>query len=237
VSRGAGLFVTATDTGVGKTVVTAALAHALRDHGLAVGVCKPVQSGNLADDPDGDAAVLARLGSLDVPAGEVCVYAFAAPLAPRVAAEREGRRVELDPILERVRDLEESHDAVLVEGAGGLLVPLAAGVTIADLASHLAYPLLVVARPGLGTVNHTALTVAVARSFGLEVAGVVLNGSTDEADQSEAENPRMIEELAGVRVIGRTPRLAGSLTAARVGAELAPSIDLEPLLAALGRAA
>jgi dethiobiotin synthetase len=235
VSRAAGLFVTATDTGVGKTVVTAALAHALRERGLAVGVCKPVQSGNLAGDPDGDAALLARLGGLGAAASEVCVYAFAAPLAPRVAAEREGRRVELDPILGRVRHLEASHDAVLVEGAGGLLVPLAKGLTIADLAVRLGYPLVVVARPGLGTVNHTALTAVVARSLGLELAGVILNGYTDGGDGSEADNPRLIEELAGVRVLGRTPWLDGPLSAARIAAEIAPAIDVEPLLAAVGR--
>jgi dethiobiotin synthetase len=235
VSPNQGLFVTGTDTGVGKTVVTAALVHALRQRGLAVGVCKPVQSGNIADDPEGDAAVLARLGGFDVPADEVCVYAFAAPLAPRVAAEREGRRVELGPILERVRRLEESHDAVLVEGAGGLLVPFADGFTVADLAGCLGYPLVVVGRPGLGTVNHSALTVTVARSLGLEVAGVILNGYRDGADESEADNPRLIEELAQVSVIGRTPWLAGPLSAARVAAELAPAIDVEPLLSALGR--
>jgi dethiobiotin synthetase len=237
VSRPGGLFVTATDTGVGKTVVTAALAHLLRERGLAVGICKPVQSGNLAEDPEGDAALLARLGGFDTLAAGVCVYAFAAPLAPRVAAEREGRRVELDPILERVRRLEASHDAVLVEGAGGLLVPLAEGLTIADLAARLGYALVVVARPGLGTVNHTALTVTVARSLGLDVAGVILNGPGDPNDESEADNPRLIEELAKVTVLGRTPWLGGPLSAPKVAAELAPAIALEPLLTALGRSA
>jgi dethiobiotin synthetase len=237
VRRGAGFFVTATDTGVGKTVVTAALAHALGEHGLRVALCKPVQSGNLASDAGGDVAVLIRLSGVAARVEDVSVYAFAAPLAPRVAAEREGVTVELEPILARVLGLGERHDAVLVEGAGGLLVPLAGGLTVADLACRLGYQLVVVARPGLGTVNHTALTVEAARRRGLTVAGVVLNGCRDGLDASVADNPRLIEELTGVPVIGRTPWLAGELSAARVASEIAPAIDLEPLLAALREAA
>lgn len=204
-----GLFVTGTDTGVGKTVVTAALVHAFRARGLRVAACKPVQSGQPASDPDGDAALLVRLGGLAADPAELCVYAFAAPLAPAVAAEREGARVELGPILEHVRLLAGGHDVVLVEGAGGLLVPLAPGLTVADLAVALGFPLVVVARPGLGTVNHTALTVEAARARGLAVAGVILNGIRGGLDGSVADNPRLIAELTGVSAIGQTAWLDG----------------------------
>ena len=152
--NGRGYFVTATDTGVGKTVVTAGLAAALRARGRDVAIFKPVQSGALADDPAGDAALL----------GADCLYAFTAALAPLVAARAEGRQVELEPILERARKLEREHELLLVEGAGGLLVPLAPGLDVAGLAEALGLPLVVVARAGLGTVNHTLLTVEAATS-------------------------------------------------------------------------
>ncbi len=198
---GRGYFVTATDTAVGKTVVTSGLAAALRARGRDVAVFKPVQSGALADDPFGDAALL----------GADCVYAFAAPLAPLVAARAEGRTIALDPIVERAAELAREHELLLVEGAGGLLVPLADGLDVADLAVALGLPLIVVARAGLGTVNHTLLTIEAARSRGLELAGVVLNGKSDE---STADNAALIEAGSGVRVLARVPLLADPTDAA-----------------------
>jgi dethiobiotin synthetase len=198
---GRGYFVTATDTGVGKTIVTAGLAASLRARGLDVAVFKPVQSGALADDPAGDAALL----------GADCVYSFAAPLAPLVAARAEGRKIELEPILARARALASEHEFLLVEGAGGLLVPLAPGLDMADLAAALGLPLIVVARAGLGTVNHTLLTIGAARARGLDVAGVVLNG---ESDESTADNAALVEAGSGARVLARIPRLADPADAA-----------------------
>jgi dethiobiotin synthetase len=174
-----GFFVTGTDTGVGKTVVTRGLALALRADGRTVGILKPVQSGARADDPAGDAAVL----------GATCVYAFEAPLAPLVAARLEGATVELEPLVRAAERLAAANDLLLVEGAGGLLVPLAPGLLVADVARAFALPLVVVGRAGLGTVNHVLLTLEAARARGLEVAAVVLNGAGDE---STADNPEMI---------------------------------------------
>ena len=198
---GRGYFVTATDTGVGKTFVTAALAAAFRARGRDVAVFKPVQSGAVADDPSGDAVLL----------GADCVYAFSAPLAPLVAAHAEGRTIELEPILARAGELAREHDLLLVEGAGGLLVPLADDLDLADLAAALGLPLVIVARAGLGTVNHTLLTIEAARTRGLDLAGVVLNGKSDE---STAENAALIEERSGVRVLAQVPRLADPADAA-----------------------
>jgi dethiobiotin synthetase len=199
--NGSGYFVTATDTDVGKTVVTAGLATVLRARGRDVAVFKPVQSGARADDPAGDAALL----------GADCVYAFEAALAPLVAAELEGSSIELEPILERARELRDGHEIVLVEGAGGLLVPLAQGLDMAGLAKAIGLPLLIVARAALGTVNHTLLTIEAARSRGLEVAGVVLNG---EDDESSARNPELIEAASSAKVLARVPRLADPRDAA-----------------------
>ena len=196
-----GYFVTATDTGVGKTFVTAALAAALRARGRDVAVFKPVQSGALADDPSGDAALL----------GADCVYAFRTPLAPLVAARAERRQIELEPILERARRLQQAHEILLVEGAGGLLVPLADELDVAGLAVALGLPLVIVARAGLGTINHTLLTIEAARARGLEVAGVVLNG---DGDESTPDNTALIEAASGARVLARIPRLADPADAA-----------------------
>ena len=208
-----GLFVTGTDTGVGKTVVTAALALALHARGVDAGVVKPVQSGALADDPEGDAALLKRWTGVPESVDEIAPYCFAAPLAPLIAAELEGCAVSLADAAAAVEAVAARHEAVLVEGAGGLLVPAGPGWTIGDLAAELGLPLLVVARAGLGTVNHTALTVLAARQLGLRVAGVVLNGP---ADDSSRENARMIEELAEVQMLGHTPALDGELTTERL---------------------
>jgi dethiobiotin synthetase len=221
-----GVFVTATDTGVGKTVVAAGVTLALRARGHAVGVAKPVQSGAAASDPGGDAMVLKRWTRVEDPIEELAPFCFAAPLAPLEAARLEGRALGLDEVVDRVRALERRYDALVVEGAGGLLVPVGEDWTIADLAASLGLPLLVVARPGLGTVNHTALTVLAARQLGIEPLGIVLNGAGDE---SSAANARMIERLADVEVLGWTPWLEGELTAERVRQLIEDHIDVDAL--------
>jgi dethiobiotin synthetase len=231
-----GLFVTGTDTGVGKTVVTAGLAGALREAGHDLAVVKPLQSGHHREDAAGDAATLQRLGGLDQPLAEITPWAFTAPLAPAVAAELEGRRVALADVVAHVADVAAHHDLVLVEGAGGLLVPAGDGWTILDLAQALGLALLVVARPGLGTVNHTALTVRVARGAGLRVAGAILNGAADPGDASTARNAGLIRDLAGVAVLGHTPLLEGDLEPARVREMITDTVDLGLLVRAAGAA-
>src|SRR5918912_1688031 len=169
-----GLFVTATDTGVGKTEVACAIVRAARAGGVDVGAMKPAQSGHVAGEPS-DAARLAQAAGGADPAELVCPYTFAAPLAPAVAARLAGVEVSFGRILDAARALAARHAALVVEGAGGLLVPLTERETYADLAGALGLPVLVVARAGLGTVNHTALTVEALRARGLALAGVVLN--------------------------------------------------------------
>jgi dethiobiotin synthetase len=137
------------------------------------------------------------------PIEDICPFAFAAPLAPLVAARLENATVDLDAVVDHVRRLAARHDALVVEGAGGLVVPVGDGWTIGELAARLALPAVVVARAGLGTVNHSILTVLAARRLGIEVLGVVLNGDDEGAD----ENARMIERFGDVDVLGRVPRL------------------------------
>ena len=200
-----GLFVTGTDTGVGKTLVTAAVALALKARGADVAVVKPVQTG------DGDAETLRRLAELDESAEQIAPFSFAAPLAPLVAARLEGVQLDLDDVASAVAS--RCRDITLVEGVGGLLCPMGPRWTIADLAARLSLPLLVVARAGLGTVNHILLTVETARSLGLEVAGVVLSGAGDE---STATNAELIESFAPVAVLARIPWLGDEITTARL---------------------
>ncbi len=214
-----GLFVTGTDTEVGKTVVTAALACGLRRLGIRVGVMKPVATGCARANgtlTSADAEALLRASGSRDPLDLVCPYRFEAPAAPSVAAENRydvpkappvRRTVLLGRIERAFRELARRHDIVLVEGIGGLLVPLNSRESVADLARCLGLPVLVVARAGLGTINHTLLTIEAARSAGLDLAGVVLNGRNRRPSLAERTNPRVIRELGGVPVLGVVPRL------------------------------
>jgi dethiobiotin synthetase len=157
---------------------------------------------------------------------EIAPFCFTAPLAPLIAAELEGRTLALDDVVECVRALAARHDALIVEGAGGLLVPVGVDWTIGDLARALDLPLLVVARAGLGTVNHTALTVVAARRLGVEPVGVVLNG---HGDDSSSTNARLIEQLTGTPVLGRTPELIGELAADSLQRFVEENVDLDTL--------
>jgi dethiobiotin synthetase len=231
------LFVTGTDTGVGKTTVSCALLAAARGRGLVAAGLKPIESGCARAD-DGSLVPADALALASAAAGEAVLeppasnlYRFAAPLAPTVAAEREGGRVELGPILaavERARAL--APDLLLVEGAGGLLVPLADDLLIADLAVALAAPLLVVARDSLGTINHTLLTIESATRRGLRVAGVVLSSTDGQTEPDEAErNADEISFRARVPVLGRLPYLPDVSDEVRAAAAEA-HIELDRLL-------
>jgi dethiobiotin synthetase len=199
-----GYFVTATDTGVGKTEVACALLRAARAAGIdAVGM-KPAQSGHVPGEPS-DAERLREASDRVEPLEATCPYSLAAPLAPAVAARLEGRRIELDRILGAARALASRHELIVVEGAGGLLVPLTERETYADLAVALALPVILVARAGLGTVNHAALTAEALRRRGLELAAIVLNRTTPGDDPSVAHNAAEIARLTGARVVGPLP--------------------------------
>jgi dethiobiotin synthetase len=233
------LFVTATDTEVGKTAVAAGLAALLKESGRDVGVIKPVASG--CDETEAglvsaDGVCLARAAGVDDAHERVCPVRLRHPLAPTVAAELEGRELDLSAVWEAVRVLSERHDALIVEGIGGIMVPVAPGVLVADVAAELGAPLLVVARPSLGTINHTLLTVAYARSRGLSVAAVLLNAARPgPAGDAERTNPSVIAEWAGCPVLGPLETCAGvSVEAGRLGelpARLGALAGLDGLMA------
>jgi dethiobiotin synthetase len=199
-----GLFVTATDTGIGKTEVACAIVRGLRARGIDVGAMKPAQSGDAPGLPSDADRLRAAAGDLDEPS-LVCPYRFAAPLAPAVAARLEGRSISLAYLTEVANVLALRHHALVVEGAGGLLTPLTETATYADLAVALGLPALVVARAGLGTVNHAALTCEALRRRGVAIHGIVLNRPSHSYDPSEPHNVGEIERLTGAPVLASLP--------------------------------
>lgn len=207
-----GFFVTATDTEVGKTVVTGALAGVLRQRGHNIGVYKPLQSGHLSSHPEGDAARLKAAAGVMTSCEEICPYSVEEPLAPRLAMKRAGRQVLLSNITKHYEELSKQFDSLLIEGAGGLVVPYTEDALVVDFAKQLQLPLLIVARPTLGTVNHTVLTISYAKAHGLSVAGVIFSGCQQHEEERVLENKKMIEELSGVPVIGLLPALREGCT-------------------------
>lgn len=205
------LFVTGTDTGVGKTVVTAAIAALAVAAGRRVAVLKPAQTGVAPGEP-GDLEFVEAAAGPSPLLRTACPYRLRAPLAPAVAAPLEGVRIDPEAIARCYGDLVREADVMLVEGAGGLLVHLAAGFLMADLARELALPLLIVVRPGLGTLNHTALTVEAARARGIDVAGVVISGYPAEPDLAARTNPALLVELTGAPLVGVLPQIEGLST-------------------------
>ncbi len=197
-----GVFVTGTDTGVGKTVVSCALASGLRARGVDVGVMKPAETGVPADGPM-DARALRAAAAVSDPLDRICPQTFALPAAPTVAAAHEGRSVDVGAIDAAHRALREAHDFLVVEGAGGLRVPAAEGLDMAGLAARLGLPILLVARAALGTINHTRLTLEALRTEGLPLVGVVINHVDGPLSEADALNLRaltdeIIEDLVGV---------------------------------------
>ncbi len=201
-----GLFVTGTDTGVGKTVVAAAICAALRERGQAVAAYKPVVTGT--DEPPDPAwppdHVLLGLAS-DRPPAQVAPLTFGPAVSPHLAAELAGRAIEPAALVAAARAAAASAGVVIAEGVGGLLVPLTPGYLVRDLARELSLPLVVAARPGLGTINHTLLTLEAARAVGLRVAGVVLTPWPDEPSEMERSNRETIAALGAVPVAGLPP--------------------------------
>ena len=219
-----GFFVTGTDTGVGKTVVSLALICGLRRHGLDVGAMKPVETGVGPEGPLDALALRAAAGDADDLA-DVCPLRFALPAAPTVAAAAEGREVEVWAIHRAYERLAARHDCIVAEGAGGLLVPLADKLCMADLARDLDLPLIVVARAALGTINHTFLTLEAAVSRGLDVAGVVICHASGPLSPAEESNLDALRRALQGALIGEIRPLGPG--------EAAPpeAIDFEVLLA------
>jgi dethiobiotin synthetase len=208
-----GLFVAGTDTEAGKSVVAAALCAALRERGERVAAFKPVVTG-LDDEPGNwprDHELLA--GAAGVAPETVSPYLLGPPFSPHYAAELAGAAIEPPVVLAAARAAAEGADLLVAEGVGGLLVPITPEWSVRDLAVELALPVVVAARTGLGTINHTLLTVEAARAAGLEVAGVVMTPWPEQPAPIELSNRETVARLAGVRVAGlplTTPAALGA---------------------------
>ena len=194
-----GAFVTGTGTEVGKTVVAAVIAHTLAASGKKVAVFKPAITG--LDDPgEPDHALLRRAAGSIQSDEEIAPYRYGPPASPHLAAAMAGERIEPTRLIEAAQAASANADALVCEGVGGLLVPLAPGYLVRDLAAELAMPLAIAASPGLGTINHTLLTIEGARTAGLEVTIVVLTPWPEQPDRIEESNRETIAALGGVAV-------------------------------------
>jgi dethiobiotin synthetase len=216
-----GVFITGTDTGVGKTIVTAGITYCLRSAGIDAVPMKPVQTG--ASIVDGELVspdlrfCLATCSLSPSPEEErrMSPYCFETACSPHLAARMAGEAIELDRVVERFSSLSRSHEAVVVEGAGGVLAPVNISETMLDLMNAVSLPVILVARSGLGTINHTMLTLKALEEAALEVLGVIFNDGLDcPSEFIAADNIRTVCELAGTVSLGRLDRLPGELTEA-----------------------
>jgi dethiobiotin synthetase len=192
-----GVFVAGTDTGVGKTILAACICAGLAARGEKVAAFKPAVTGLDEDPPEGwarDHDLLASVASAGQSPEQVSPHQYGPPVSPHYAAEMAGEQIEPNELLAKARDAADHADALVCEGVGGLLVPLTTGYLIRDLALDLNLPLVIAARPALGTINHTLLTLEAARTAGVDVRGVVM---TPWERGELAESNRQTVELIG----------------------------------------
>jgi dethiobiotin synthetase len=202
VARLRGVFVTGTGTGVGKSVLAASICAALAERGEKVAAFKPVITGldERSDDWPLDDELLAKHANAGQSREEVSPHRFGPPVSPHLAAEMAGEQIEALALAREAREWAEKADAFVCEGIGGLMVPLAAGFMVRDLAVELDLPLVIAAKTDLGTINHTLLTIEAARAAGLNVTGVVLTPWPSSPSDVEENNRETISRLGDVRV-------------------------------------
>ena len=203
------IFITGTDTGVGKTFVAVGLIKAMKERGLDVCPMKPVESGcrimkgKLLPE---DTVRLLKASGVDESIDAVNPYRFKHSVAPSVAADIEGLKIKKKKICSAYKRLAGKHDMTIVEGAGGIMVPVYKKYLFIDLIDDLGLPIVIVSRPGLGTINHTLLTIEAAKNRGVGILGVIINYAVkSKTGLSEKTNPDLISKLSGVPVIGIVP--------------------------------
>ncbi len=236
-AEGKGFFVTATDTSVGKTVITAALIKALVYLGYRTGTMKPIETGCIRREGmliPSDGMFLKAVSGMSEKISLITPFTYERPLAPMVAAEIEGYEVDIQEIMRSFDLIRKDYEAVVVEGVGGLYVPVKRDYFISDLAKEMGLPLIIVSRPSLGTLNHTLLTVGHALSSGLEVAGIIINYSMEpEMSIAEETNVKALKDMTDVPIIGVFPNLR-DLEEETLSREALRSIDLDVIKRAMG---
>lgn len=217
-----GIFITATDTGVGKTIVSAMIIRALILKGFKAGAMKPFETGCLVQGNDlipSDGMFLKEMAEMDDPIDLITPLRFELPLSPLAASRLEKKTIDMQKVFQAYEYLKKKYDFLLVEGAGGILVPVGVkkdsaekhnhkAIYISDIIKKLDIPIIIVSRPTLGTINHTLLTVKHAINEGLRVIGIIINHNNPPGiDLSEKTNPDIIEELSTAPVLGVAPHL------------------------------
>lgn len=232
-----GFFITGTDTGVGKTVVTAGITRLLLEQGFSVGAMKSVQTGAVKRkgkwvSEDLEFVRFVAQTKDKVSSGFSNPYLFKRPVAPNLAAKKENASIKIDTLIKEYEKLTACYRFVILEGAGGLMVPINAKEFMADLVLALGVPVIIVARPNLGTINHTLLTINNARDMGIDVLGLVFNYSRQGVKQGEKEAVDFIRRSSGVPVLGSIPYINGlDVAGLRPGGLVRRlKIDLKPLL-------
>jgi len=237
-----GFFITGTDTGVGKTIITAALIKAAEFLGLSACGMKPIETGCLKSKLKvksskfkvkeevlipSDGMFLRKIACMNDHIDLVTPIRFQNPLAPFPASEIEGVTVDIDKIKKAFSELSKKYDAVFVEGIGGLLVPIKKDYSVLDLAKDFGLPMIVVSKPGLGTINHTMLTVNYAIKEGLPVAGIIINHSQpSKSSLAEKTNLEVIRQLSTVPLLGIFPYLK-ELDAGIIEESAKKTLDIE----------
>ncbi|MCL5024135.1 MAG: dethiobiotin synthase [Nitrospirae bacterium] len=206
-----GFFVTGTDTGVGKTVIAAALIKAIQARGVSVCGMKPIETGcprvgNTLYPSDG--MFLKKVAGMEENINQITPYCFETPVAPSLASEMESRPVHIDTLVGKFLSLATRYQTLVAEGVGGILAPITKNYFVIDLIKALGLPVIVVARPSLGTLNHTLLTVKYALKEGIRVSGIVINfARPSDGTVAENTNPLVLEQLSPVPVLGVFPYL------------------------------
>ncbi|WP_078552130.1 dethiobiotin synthase [Bacillus alkalicellulosilyticus] len=224
-----GFFITGTDTDVGKTMITSGIAAVLKERQIDIGVYKPLLSGVPREHEESDTSLLKEGSQTHLTHEEITPFVWKEPLAPYVAGTLERKQVYLQDVLQHWEQIKHKHRYFLVEGAGGISVPLGPDFLVSDLIKALQLPIIIVTRPNLGTINHTFLTVKYAESLGIEIAGIIINGKSREFDLAEQTNPKQIEKQCGVPVLGVTPKLEDTNREARKNM-IKDYVDLSKLL-------
>jgi dethiobiotin synthetase len=198
-----GFFITGTDTGVGKTIVTAGLLSLFKKHRLDAGVMKPIETGVVPGQKSlSDAEFLMRAGEIDDPLAEVSPYRLRTPASPFYASRIEKRPIDIKIILKDFHRLAGKHEYMLVEGVGGILTPITAKIMVADLIRELRLPVIIVSRFTIGALNHTLMTLKTAQEKGLAVRGVIFNQTKPKITAIEKAQSSLLRELTSAPVLG-----------------------------------
>ncbi len=204
-----GFFVTGTDTGVGKTLVTAQIGKTIQKENISLGIMKPIETGvssSLVPTTLSDVGLLKTVLEISDSMEDISPYRYQTPAAPLLASRLENKPINPETIIKAYQKLRSKYSVILAEGAGGLLVPIAKDYLMADLAKDLDLPLIIVARFNLGTINQTALTIEAARARDLKIEGLVFNClEKDQPTDLEKYNPEILEEIYKVPVIAICP--------------------------------